>query len=527
LTAKVWVKKRRREMSSVLPASTVVWFLLLFLRSGDCAFSSVGLDMGHYDQDKLEQQIHSAAAFGANILSFSSDIVMDAYEILKDPKKADTIDNLCATAKGLGMPVYLWNHQIEDPPASVLINSSKTLDFDSPDLWRFLTNESQQLIAAVPHCEGIVLSLTEAKWQVQRDDGTIHSSLSPTERVEKLVTFMANVLNQTQHKLIVRDFFRTPAEMAMFLSVMNAGTVPLDIPVYSKNIANDFHYSYPPNPNLGLYQGRQNLFEIEPGDVAGDGWYWQKQVALALSKGMSGYLPRIHNVTSSTGGKHVFERFSWLISMDLAKQPDLDVKAWATGYWKSNLDASSSATDVMLELTASHFALKCNISYTLGQWIQGNADSIPTISKSDSHLDTRERSLWSNSPADSANEKLLRAGGAPAIAAALVQKEAAVAFAQNAIDRLDKVKGDIKNDYKYVVEFYDSAMWQARNFIAWTKGYLGMRAYRNDPTDPDALDFAKQCVGDVNTFLKDTDSKNVLDGMKDFLKSLQKIVPDS
>ena len=82
-------------------------------------FAVRGWDIERYDPDYVVEMIHKAHAAGMNTISLSHEVVMNAEEILWDWHRYKHLRRFCDEAHALGMSVYMWNHQVNNPPEVV------------------------------------------------------------------------------------------------------------------------------------------------------------------------------------------------------------------------------------------------------------------------------------------------------------------------------------------------------------------------------------------------------------------------
>ena len=89
----------------------------------------------------------------------------------------------------------------------------------------------------------------------------IISRLDPAGRMAKVINTIADSLRARGKQLIVRDFLRSPKEMAAFVEAMKR--VPDEVIVYTKCVPNDWQYRYPPHPLLGKVAPHPQIMELD------------------------------------------------------------------------------------------------------------------------------------------------------------------------------------------------------------------------------------------------------------------------
>lgn len=265
-------------------------FLVFILSNFHYSFSQEAFQIRGYDLGRtsgLMSQIESAAENGMNMVTLSHDICMDWFDI------DESFEAYAGYAKQLDLDIYFWNHVIERPPAEFVYGS--TLLFDDPGLMQWLCKVYNEMMDKVPSMSGVVLSFTEAEWQIHRSSfepeqgqENISTSLSPDERIRRVILTIYNTLNARGKKLIIRDFWRTNTESWYLWKALQS--CPKDIMVYTKHKPNDFRYGYPANSTLGQYPDRMQILEIEIAKP--DPEYYKNEYQLAKSLGVNGICPR-------------------------------------------------------------------------------------------------------------------------------------------------------------------------------------------------------------------------------------------
>ena len=79
-------------------------------------FEIRGWDIERFDPDYVIEMIRKAHKADMNTISLSHEVVMNAEEIILDWHRYKHLRRFCDEAHTLGMKVYFWNHQINNPP---------------------------------------------------------------------------------------------------------------------------------------------------------------------------------------------------------------------------------------------------------------------------------------------------------------------------------------------------------------------------------------------------------------------------
>jgi hypothetical protein len=480
----------------------------------DAVFSIRGWDLGRYEPNQVPQWIREAKNHGINVITLSHDIVMDWPQILEDAGRAANIERWCAAGKRNSIEVFLWNHAIEKPPAEFV--SGGALDFDNPRLWEWLEGIYHRVIDTVPSTAGIVLSLTEAEWQIHRGlhepdymnkRKTIRSELPPEQRMARVIGTLHKALSSRGKKLIVRDFFRTPIEHDLFLKATES--LPEDIIIYTKHVPNDFHYAYPPNPTLGKYKNRNQVMEIEP-SVPGGADYYKTQYQLARDRGLAGIIPRMRFGDP-------YRDFNNYCYNKLIHDPDADLEPMGKEYF-GKLYGNQEAAEVARRVLKRAFDVRNANTCTLGNWT-GNSSKVPLPDYVDSHLEKQGLVLWTDDPKCVEIDRMLREGGAKAVKQSVAEKKWAEEQCLQCLKELEASRPHFQPaQYKEIYELVDKYRKFSRSMAQWARGYFAFRYYRNHSQDPQAKEDVEAALKAIREFIA---AERPKDGLGDFAKALQ------
>ena len=302
----------------------LLFFALPLNLLGQDGFALRGYDLGR--TSGLTTAIEDAAANGMNFITLSHDVCMEWYEV------GAGFEDLAQNAGGLGLEIYFWNHVISKPPAEFVI--AGRLNLDDPGLWKWLYSVYIEMLEKVPSMTGIVLSFTEADYQIYRSSfepeqsqAKITTTQSPVELIERTILTVYNALKTKNKKLIVRDFWRTNTEHFFLWEALQ--NCPADIMVYTKHVCNDFRYAYPVCLSLGQYPGRIQILEFESSKA--DPEYYQEVMQNALEEGIQGVCPRIR-----VGSSYNRNFFNLCYKKILAHDPYGDLTPlWDSTYYDS------------------------------------------------------------------------------------------------------------------------------------------------------------------------------------------------
>ena len=505
--------KEHAVISRVLP---LVWVFVspAIARAVEPVFEVRGWDLERFEPAYVSEMIDQANRAGVNTISLSHEIVMNAEEILHDWHRYKHLRRFCSKAHSYDMQVYLWNHQINNPPEELITRDAdgvRWLDFDNDRLWTWLHDRYQRVVDRVPNLDGIILSLTESEWQIHRDAGEpewlaicsnrVRSNMTPARRMAEVINTIRDSLHARNKRLIVRDFLRSPAEMRWFSEALES--VPDDVWVYTKCVPNDWQYRYPPHPLLGKVGPHKQIMELDLFNETGGNrriampapYYYQRQIRLARDRGLIGVVPRIDDGFATNRGTPA--EFNVYAYNRLIHDPDADVDAmWSTFFVPMY---GKTAAPVAIECLEQCEELVCAVTYTLGFW---TGSPCTDIDYTDRRLLLHSSALWSDDPKYKGIERLLIESGAKAIRRTVAEKREAERLATRCIQKLDQAQRDFDpQQFTQLRGYFEEAQQQARIGQVWSRAYFALRWYRNTKST-EAKAEAKAALAEGEAFVR-------------------------
>jgi len=478
------------------------------------AFEVRGWDIERPDPDYVIDMIHRAHDAGMNTISLSHEVVMNAEEILWDWHRYKHLRRFCDEAHKLDMVVYLWNHQIVNPPADLIVDGPeegwKFLRFDDPRLREWLYDRYERVVERVPNLDGIILSLTESEFQIHRDSDSpfwglkktgVISESPPAERMAAVINTMHAALSRHGKRLIVRDFLRTPAEMAQFREAM--ANVPDDVWVFSKCVPNDWQYRYPPHPNLGRVKPHVQIMELDlfnetaanAGLVMPALEYYRDQLLLARKNGLAGAIGRVDDGFATNEGTPA--RASTYAYSVLLNNADYDVDALWREYFVPFYGERAAPTAI--EVLRETFDMVCAIRYTLGFWTGGAGSSVEYV---DFHLVNHSSAIWSSDAKYVETEKLLMESGPEAVEAVVAEKRGAEETARACLKKLEENWHLFEQGrYEQLAGYFERAARQAELGRMWARTYFAMRWVRRSDS-PRARAELEAAAAECDAFIR-------------------------
>jgi hypothetical protein len=468
-----------------------------------------GWQFHEYDLPKIADAINRAPDYGVNFFIFSHEFFRSVEGFLASTDDVDPANPPAWTkelytpeyfrirrgwqsdirragdlALAKGIPFYLWVHEFDDVPKRFLKDDRVTMD--DPELWRYLDQRYEKLIAAVPKCAGFVLTLHESDYRVFRDDRVISKDPVP-ERIRKVTQLLYDVLKRHNKQLITRNFFYEPVEMEYFKTAV--AQLPDDIIVMSKDTTHEFHPFYPWDPLHGQVGKKRQIIEIDLGTEkawSGRGVYAQtdyiRRVALhARDTHLTGMVGRarlgwpkpfddLHEVNL-----YAFARFM--------RDPDLATDEVLTDWAKRRGYAAEAVPFLVSAAKRSEFIQhrgRWHLEYWFTKDIGAQWNDYEYYF---SRVPVRGRYKWSHNPADAELEKKLVYPDAETFAKVVAEKDEVIAQVRAGEADLQKAKPYLSPEqlapWEEGYRFLEDAALLQRE---WVRAYFAMRMFMTKPS---------------------------------------------
>lgn len=480
-------------------------------------FEIRGWDIERFDPDYVFDMIRRAHDAGMNTISFSHEIVMNAEEILWDWHRYQHLKRFCDACHDLGMQVYLWNHQINNPPERYIVPAGPEsprdrLMLDDQGLWDWLEDRYRRVLKRVPNFDGIILSLTESQFQVHRDNVTI-SDMPRHERMARLINAVHAGLSEAGKRVIVRDFLRTPEEMDAFTRALEL--VPDDVWVFTKCVPNDWQYCYPPHPLLGKVAPHRQIMELDCATEMGATVnmpfvapeYYKRQLQIARDKGLAGAIARCDDgFHSNCGLPDEMNVYAYSV---LLHDPDRDVDAIWSDWCRMRFGASGA--ELAERVLRRSFDMLTKIKYTLGFW---TGHSAPSIEYTDGHLIHNSTAIWSDDPTHAETDRFLKQSGPETVKAVVAEKAEAQGLAEQSMADLFEGRDLLSDDdYRMLSGYHIRSRNGAIVGRLWARAYFALRWYRNTGSD-DAKREIEAALAESREFIERAKSDPDLDALR-------------
>jgi hypothetical protein len=496
-------------------------------------FSMNGWQFHEYNIPRLENAINHAPDYGVNFFIFSHGLFRSVEGFLAsddnlDPKNPPAylkdlytpeyftlhphwqrdINHLGELANAKGIPFYLWVHELDDIPLKFLKGGRTDLktqqidrlreqgqditrarvDMDDPELYTYLTNRYEKLLAAVPNCAGFVLTLHESDFKVFRNDDVI-SSLDRSDRIVKIASLIHDVLAKHHKQLIMRNFFYEPMEMRYFRDAV--AKLPDDIIIMSKDMTHEFNPFYPYDPLHGDVGNKKQIIEIDLGSEKAwstQGGYAQtdfiRRVILRASQThLIGLVGRMHVYypdpfqNTHEVNLYAFSRFM--------QNPDLSDNEVLTD-WAAKRFPKEAVPAIVSAYSRTEF-IQHHGRWHLEEWFTKDIGSewgdYPYYY---GHLLERARSKWTLLPSDIKLEEKLFHPDEETYNKLVAEKD-------EVIKQVHESQADIKKAAPYLNADQLAQVREDFNFLqdaailqqAWIRAYFSMRMAVDDPSNPE------------------------------------------
>ena len=479
------------------------------MRNHNGGFEVKGWDIERFEPDYVFDMIRRAHEAGMNTISFSHEIVMNAEEILWDWHRYQHLKRFCSACHDFGMKVYFWNHQLVNPPEDYIVRSETPeepdkLRLDEPGLWAWLTDRYERVVERVPNFDGIILSLTESRFQVHRDNVAI-TRMPQHKRMAKVINAVYAGLEPHGKQLLVRDFLRSPEEMHSFVKALKL--VPDEVGVFTKCVPNDWQYCYPAHPLLGRVAPHPQVMELdlatEMGMNSGMPFtvpeYYQEQIQIARDRGLAGAIARCDDGFASNRG--LPDEMNIYAYSKFLHDPDADCDViwsdWCTKRYGEN------AAALVEKILRRSFDMVTKAKYTLGFW---TGHSAPDIDYTDGHLIRNSTAVWSDEPIHQELDKFLKDSGPETIKAVVNEKRESEKLARKCLAELDEGKDLLDPaDYQMLRGYYLRTINGAIVGRLWARAYFAFRWYRNTEL-PEARSETEYALEDCRAFIEESRS---------------------
>lgn len=471
-------------------------------------FEIVGWQFHEYDVPKVAEAIRRAPAYGVNTVIFSHELFRSVEGFLAsgpalDPARppahlADLraprhfklvpgwqadINHLGALAAERGIEWYLWIHEFDDLPKR-FISAGDRVNLDHPDLPGYLTERYQRLIAAAPGVTGFCLTFHESDRKPFRNT-EVTSALPVPERLERITRIIHDVARRHGKKLIVRNFFYEPAEMALFAAALER--MPDDLIVMSKTTVHEFHPFYPADPMHGQVGRKRQVIEIDLGvekawsrnGAYSQAEYIQRYVRRARDLGLAGMIGRCRlfweRPFEDTHEVNLFAFARFL--RDPGRGVDDVLQEWARQRYPAVV-----APEIARALGRTQF-IHHHGRYHLENWFTKSiGEQWGDYRYYYGHLVQRSRYKWSRDPRDEELERRLQYPDEATYQQLVAEKDEVLRQVEASRTDIERAARHLEpGPLRQLREDFDFLHDAARLQREWVRAYFAMRLYMEKP----------------------------------------------
>jgi hypothetical protein len=472
-------------------------------------FTMNGWQFHDYNIPKLEEAVNRAPDYGVNFVIFSHDFFRSVEGFLASTDDADPkhppawtkqlntpeyfhiipgwqsdLRHIGDLAEAKHLPYYLWVHEFDDVPKRFI--RDRRVNMNDPDLFPYIRQRYERLLAAVPNCAGFVLTLHESDFKVFRNKD-VSSNDDPSTRIYKVAMLVRDVLRAHNKQLILRNFFYEPMEMTYFKAAIDR--LPDDVIIMSKDTTHEFHPFYPYDPLHGQVGKKRQIMETDLG--VEKAWsthgayaqtdYIRRDAQRAREKGLIGVVGRArlqwdHPFEDSHEvNLYAFSRFM--------QNPDLDVDTvlhdWAAKRYPAKAAPYIASAMKRTEFINHHG--RWHLEYWFTKSIGDEWGNYPYYF---SRVVERSRSKWTHSLADEDLEDELYDPGQETYDKLVAEKDEVLKQTRESIADIHAAAryctaeqiAPLQEDFRFLL---DAAQLQRE----WVRAYFSERMYMDDP-DP-------------------------------------------
>ncbi len=486
------------------------FFLLAAQMFAAAPFTMNGWQFHDYDVPKLTEAIKRAPQYGVNFFIFSHGLFESVEEFLSSPERQRDVLRLGALADQQKIPYYLWVHEFDDIPekyrvgartedaafsraismtgsgSSASFRLGSRVNMDDPAIMEYLRQRYERLLAKCPNAAGLVLTFHESDNKIFRSS-EVQSKLTVPDRIYTISKLLYDVVKKHNKKLIIRNFFYEPQEMAFLTEAM--GKLPDDVISMSKDTCHEFHPFYPADPMHGKFGKKLHIMEPDLG--VEKAWnsqgpyaqidYIRKYVVRARDTGMAGAVGRAHffgNKPWEDTHEINFYAFSRFM-----KDPDLSVDTVLNDWAKLHYPAEA-APYIASALKRTEF-IQHHGRWFLGFWLTKSIgaewDDYPYYF---GHILLRSNYKWTKDPADKQMEQGLYNPDRALYNKLIAEKD-------EVIRQVRASTADMRQAARFLSPEQNAPLQEGFRWLAdaaelqreWTRAFFAMRMWMKDPSE--------------------------------------------
>jgi len=447
-----------------------------------------------YNMPHIARVIELARRYGINEVQLSHNIVMSAEQVLENEKLAADINTICKHAHRNRVRVSAWTHELSGVPADFFVDNKVNLD--DPKLWAWLNDKYNRVFDTCPNLDGIVLTFHETQASVYHD-GSVVSSLTPPQRVAKLIDTLAGICGYRGKELVVRSFCHQPSELQSIKE--GFAQAKSKFVVMSKCQPHDWQPFYPHNPLIGDVGGHPQIVEFDCGhEFLGQGdipyidvEYMKGRLDYGLSKGVVGAVARIERY-----GNHALDTPNWAnvyVFSKLLQDPSRDPNRLLEEYVSQRYGKKAVAYVVpALERT---FDIVNKTFFALRFWVTDHS-RVTSYDYAMGHVTERSTAKWDPDPKWAEIEKRLMSPDVSTLRQIQREKDEALALCKKSIQDIEQARTVLAaSDYGELMTYFKREEAVVRTWRAHFDAIFSVRAYEVSG-DPIYRAWAEMAIAD-------------------------------
>ena len=429
-----------------------------------------------YNMPHILRVIDLACEYDINEIQLSHNIVMSAEQVLENKNLAADINTICKYAHKKGVRVSAWTHELSGVTDDFFVDSK--INLDDPKLWSWLAEKYNKVFDICPDLDGIVLTFHETQAPVY-NNGIVTSSLTPSQRVAKLVDMLADICNSRRKELVVRSFCHQPSELQFIKE--GFAQAKRKFTVMSKCQPHDWQPFYPDNPLIGSVGRRPQIVEFDcgheflgQGDIPYvDAAYMKRRLDYGLSKGVVGAVARIERY-----GNHALGTPNWAnvyVLSKLLQDPSQDADRLLEDYVSQRY--GKKASPLVTKALERTFEIVNNTFFVLGFWVTDHS-RIPSYGYALNRLEERSTAKWDPDPKWDELERRLMAPDAATLREIQREKNIALALCRKSIQDLELARPLLRpSDYEELMKYFKREEAVVLTWRVYLDAFFSVRAY--------------------------------------------------
>ncbi len=440
------------------------------------------------DAESVQADIEQAAAYGANHVQLSHNLIMEIDEILGDSEevqtRVDLLNQGIDQAHQLGMKAFIWAHEFSETPLGICY---------APDseIWTSRIEAYRRGFEKLPGLDGVILmfgssprspweTVCNCDWCTDTYGGTLLDSPPQSERIRLIVEHVGGaIVNEMGKELFVRTFVHEPNEIDWHSDGLRAAEGVAFTGMH-KAAVQDWQPYNPPHPSMGNIGDHPCIMEV---DVAGE--YYGQSVLPFAAPGYYRY--RMNHMWKNRGlgtairisrdGHHTFgtpNEINIKTIIRLLDEPKTDLDLIWSDFLRERYGLAEGADQAALQrILAESFPIRRKCHYALGIWAHDQSSRLPKDDGMEQFTLRGDMPKWNAEYTEIWNE--LRSPTMLTVLKLWQESSEAVDLADEALSDLPELETLLSaEDFEDISErirhqAFDARAWRAVDLYVWAK----------------------------------------------------------